>query len=100
MFLSAESHLLLLYLVLPETANMRSYRAVIKTDEDRTLWTQTNLPLSAIQGKRSAALLLGSQQLKPGDYVVTLVGPNSAGQERELADYVLRLAKEPVGKKP
>lgn len=92
--LSAESHLLLLYLVLPETANMRSYRAAIKTDEGRALWTQTNLPLSAIEGKRSAALLVESRLLKPGDYVVTLTGTNSAGQEQELADYVLRVVQK------
>lgn len=91
--LSAESHLLLLYLVLPETANMRSYRAAIKTDEGRALWTQINLPLAAIGGKRSAALLVESRLLKPGDYVVTLLGPNSAGQKQELADYVLRVVK-------
>lgn len=92
--LSAESRLLLLYLVLPDTTNMRSYRAAIKTDEGKALWTQTNLPLSAIEGKRSAALLLESQQLRPGDYVVTLLGTNSAGQEQELADYVLRVVKK------
>jgi len=96
--LPAESQLLLLYLVLPERTNMRSYQAAIKTDEGRVLWTQTNLPLAAIEGKRSAALLLESRQLKPGDYVITLLGTKSAGQEQDLADYVLRIAKEPIGK--
>jgi len=91
--LSADSHLLLLYLVLPETANMRSYRAAIKTDEGRALWTQTNLPVSTIQQKRTATLLLESRLLKPGDYVVTLTGTNSAGQAQDLADYVLRVAR-------
>ncbi|MCI0423231.1 MAG: hypothetical protein L0312_29075 [Acidobacteria bacterium] len=92
--LSAESRLLLLYLVLPEAASVRTYRVAIKTDEGKVLSIQTNLPLSAIEGKQSAALLLESRQLKPGDYVVTLLGTNSAGQERELAEYVLRLVQK------
>ncbi|MCI0725105.1 MAG: hypothetical protein L0338_39990, partial [Acidobacteria bacterium] len=73
---------------------VRTYRVAIKTDEGKVLSIQTNLPLSAIEGKQSAALLLESRQLKPGDYVVTLLGTNSAGQERELAEYVLRLVQK------
>jgi hypothetical protein len=92
--LFAESQLLVIHLVLPEaTRNIRTYRATIKTDEGKIVWMQTNLPLSEIDGKPSAVFLVESQQLKPGDYVVTLLGMNSVAQEKELADYVLRVVR-------
>jgi len=92
--LSPESPLLCLHLVLPDTATARHYRAVIKTVDGDLLWSQANLPAYGRDGKRTAALLLESRRLKPGDYIVTLLGRDAAGREQEAADYVLRVTTQ------
>jgi hypothetical protein len=77
-------------LELAHAPSLLSYRATLSTVRDRQVWTASDLKPSQ---PSSLALVIPSQLLKPGDYVLTLEGLTSRGSFIPVGRYPFGVEK-------
>ncbi len=67
-----------------------SYRAVLRTPEERDIWRQDGLTPER-PGTANVLITLPRAVLRPGTYVITLTGTARGGAPEDVADYVFRI---------
>jgi tetratricopeptide (TPR) repeat protein len=82
-----------LLLALPG-AEYRQYRATLRSAEGDELWTAARLQAEHGSGRSAVVLLLPSELLPRGDYLIELAGMREGGEPEPLASYTFRVTGE------
>lgn len=77
-----------------ESDEYNSYRAVIKSADDREVLSRTNLKARGASSARVIPLQLNTRNLTPGEYVVHVSGSTPSGPDGFVANYLFRLIKK------
>jgi hypothetical protein len=72
-------------------AEYSQYRATLRSAEGDELWTATRLRAEEASGRAAVAILLPSELLSRGDYLVALDGVRESGEPESVASYAFRV---------